>query len=241
MKRRILWPVGFSTALLACGGSDGGGDGQPPPNPQPPTCSAGIETPRAFPNLGFASPVAMKQPPSDASRWYLAEQDGRILVFANDPAVSDAEVFVDLRSRVHREGEAGLLGLAFHPDFTSNGRVYLNYSELIGAQLRSVTSEFTSLDGGQTLDPSSERVLLTVEKSATNHNGGNLAFGPDGYLYIGLGDGGGSATRQRTPRTRCACSARCFESMSTRSPAARRTAFRSAPRAIRLRPIRSAT
>ena len=71
----------------------------------------------------------------------------------NDPAASDAEVFVDLRNRVHREGEAGLLGFAFHPDFATNGRVYLNYSELIGAQLRSVTSEFTSPDGGQTLDP----------------------------------------------------------------------------------------
>ena len=191
MKRRILWPAGFSTALLACGGSDGGGN--PPPNPQPPTCSSGIETPRAFPDLAFSSPVAMKQLPNEPSRWYVAEQDGRILVFQNDPAASDAEVFVDLRNRVHREGEAGLLGLAFHPDFAANGRVYLNFSELIGAQLRSVTSEFTSPDGGQTLDPGTERVLLRVDKSATNHNGGNLAFGPDdGFLYIGLGDGGGS-------------------------------------------------
>ena len=90
------------------------------------------------------------------------------------------------------DGEAGLLGMAFHPDFATNGRVYLNFSELVGGQIRSVTAEFTSMDGGQTLDPASERDLLTVVKPAANHNGGNLAFGPDGFLYLGLGDGGGA-------------------------------------------------
>ena len=104
--------------------------------------------------------------------------------------------FVDLRNRVHREGEAGLLGMAFHPDFATNGLVYLNFSELVGGQLRSVTAEFASADGGQTLDPDSERVLLNVVKGAANHNGGNIAFGPDGFLYIGLGDGGGSGDPQ---------------------------------------------
>jgi glucose/arabinose dehydrogenase len=197
MKRRILWPAGFSTALIACGGSSGGGDGGGPPDPPaPPTCSTGIETPRAFPNLGFTAPVSMQQAPNDGSRWFLVEQGGRIVVFENDQDAPAAEEFIDLRDRVHREGEAGLLGMAFHPDFASNGKVYLNYSELVGAQLRSVTAEFTSPDGGQTLDPDSERVLITVEKPAVNHNGGNIAFGPDGYLYIGLGDGGGSGDPQ---------------------------------------------
>ena len=185
MKRRILWPAGLSTLLIACGGGGSPGSG-------PRACSAGIETPRAFANLGFTAPVSMQQLPSDGSRWFLAEQGGRIFVFENDPDAARADEFVDLSGRVHHEGEAGLLGMAFHPDFVANGRVYLNFSEDIGGQLRSVTAEFTSPDGGQTLDPDSERVLITVDKPASNHNGGNLAFGRDGFLYIGLGDGGDS-------------------------------------------------
>ena len=192
MKRRILWPAGFSTALLACGGSSSGGGGDPPDPPDPPTCSAGIETPRAFTSLDFESPVAMVQVP-DASRWYVVEQGGRIFTFENDPAVTIATEVLDLRDRVHREGEAGLLGMAIHPDFATNGLVYLNFSELVGTRLRSVTAEYSSPDGGLTLDPASERVLLTVDKLAANHNGGNIAFGLlDDFLYIGLGDGGGS-------------------------------------------------
>ncbi len=116
MKRRILWPAGFSTALIACGGGSGDGGGPPDP-PDPPTCSTGIETPRAFPNLGFTAPISMQHAPSDGSRWFLVEQGGRIFVFENDPDAPAAEEFVDLRNRVHREGEAGLLGMAFHPGF----------------------------------------------------------------------------------------------------------------------------
>ena len=194
MNRSMLWPAGVSAAFLGCGGSDGGGGGTPPPAPGP-SCSTGIETPRAFPDLAFSSPVSMQQAPDDPSRWFVVEQSGRIFAFENSPDADVAEEFVDLRDRVHREGEAGLLGMAFHPDFSTNGLVYLNFSELVGAQLRSVTAEFTSPDG-QTLDPASERRLLTVVKGATNHNGGNLAFGPDDLLYIGLGDGGGSGDPQ---------------------------------------------
>jgi glucose/arabinose dehydrogenase len=175
-------------ALTACGG----GGSSPPPDPGPISCATGLETPRAFADLSFASPVALKQAPNDGSRWFLVEQGGRIRAFDNDPDADTAEDFVDLRGRVHESGEAGLLGMAFHPDFSLNGRVYLNFSELVGGAVRSVTAEFTSADGGQTLAPASERVLLTVTKPASNHNGGNLEFGPDGFLYIGLGDGGGS-------------------------------------------------
>jgi len=187
MTPRALLPICLALASVSCGG----GGNPPPPTAEPPDCSEGISTPRAFPNLTFASPVAMKQAPGDASRWFLVEQAGLIRVFENDPDVAATENFVDLRSRVHFDGEAGLLGMAFHPDFVTNGRVYLNFSEQVGGVIRSVTAEFTSPDGGLTLDPNSERVLMTVAKPAANHNGGNVEFGPDGFLYVGLGDGGG--------------------------------------------------
>lgn len=190
MTARALLPICLALASISCGG--GGGGDTPPPIPEPPGCSEGISTPRAFPNLSFDSPVAMKRASGDASRWFVVEQGGLIRVFENDPDVAAADDFVDLRTRVHLNGEAGLLGLAFHPDFVTNGRAYLNFSELVGGVIRSVTAEFTSTDGGLTLDPASERVLLTVAKPAANHNGGNVDFGLDGFLYVGLGDGGGS-------------------------------------------------
>ena len=191
MMLRALTPAGFSIALVSCGG--GGGS---PPNPVPTCTATGVAAPRAFANLSFDSPVAMKQAPNDASRWFLVEQGGRIRVFENDPAAAMTDDFVNLSSRVHFDGEAGLLGMAFHPDFATNGKVYLNFTELAGAQLRSVTAEFTSNDGGATLDPATERDLLTVDKPATNHNGGDIEFGPDDFLYIGLGDGGESTNAQ---------------------------------------------
>lgn len=187
MTPRALLPICLALASVSCGG---GGDSAPP-IAGPPDCTEGVSTPRAFPNLTFASPVAMKQAPDDASRWFVVEQAGLIRVFENDPDVAATENFVDLRTRVRFDGEAGLLGLAFHPDFATNGLVYLNFSELVGGVIRSVTAEFASTDGGLTLDPNSERVLLTATKPATNHNGGNVDFGPDGFLYVGLGDGGG--------------------------------------------------
>jgi glucose/arabinose dehydrogenase len=194
MTSRLLWPIGFAVASVACGGG-GGGDSPPPPVPAP-SCSEGISTPRSFPNLTFESPVAMKQAPLDASRWFVVEQAGLIRAFDNDAAVPATLEFLDIRDRVSFSGEAGLLGLALHPDFAVNGRAFVNYSHVAGGSLRSITSEFTSADGGLTLDADSERVLLTVDKPASNHNGGNIEFGPDGMLYIGLGDGGGSGDPQ---------------------------------------------
>ena len=197
MKRRTLVPAVLSLAAIGCGGSGGGGI----PVPQPPACSTGLETPRAFPNLAFASPTAMLQAPNDASRWFVVEQGGVVRTFQNDPDATASTEFIDISSRVHNEGEAGLLGMAFHPSFATNGLVYLNFIEQVGGELHSVTAEFESTDGGQTLDPATERDLLTVIKFATNHNGGDLAFGPDdGLLYIGLGDGGDSTNAQNTRR-----------------------------------------
>jgi len=148
----------------------------------------------AFASLNFTAPVAMLQAPGDDSRWFVVEQAGVVQVFANDPAATVAAPFIDISARVESGGEMGLLGMAFHPSFPTNPRVYLSYTHTDPgppAILVSRISEFTSSDGGATLDPSSERTLLFINQPESNHNGGNIAFGPDGFLYIGMGDGGG--------------------------------------------------
>lgn len=211
---RALAPAGLAVFLLSCGGGGGGGGNPPPPPPPPgsgldarpsntacvaPPRGAGTSTvsvQRVFPGLPpFTEPVQMLQAPGDSTRWFVLEKPGIVRVFANNPAVTVTQVFLDIRARVVQLGqcECGMLGLAFHPNFPATPRVYINYND---PQFRSITSEFTSPDGGLTLDPNSERVLLTVNKPADNHNGGQLHFGPDGFLYLGLGDGGGSGDPQ---------------------------------------------
>jgi glucose/arabinose dehydrogenase len=145
---------------------------------------------RVFQNLTFTMPVAMLQAPNDSTRWFVVEQGGRAHVFDNDAGVPGSSTFVDITGRVASGGEMGLLGMAFHPDFPTNPRVYLSYTNATAGRVSRI-SEFTSVDNGLTLDPSSERILLVIGQPEANHNGGNLAFGPDGYLYIGMGDGGG--------------------------------------------------
>ncbi|MGH8136247.1 MAG: PQQ-dependent sugar dehydrogenase, partial [Steroidobacteraceae bacterium] len=211
MPLRAILLACFASTLLSCGGGGGGGNPPPPPpaggldaRPSNLSCVAPargggtstLSAPRAFPALTFAAPVAMLQAPNDSSRWFVVEKVGLVRVFDDNPAVAATQNFLDIRGRVQNSGEAGLLGLAFHPNFPANAHAYVNYSRLAGGSLRSVTSEFTSPDGGLTLDPNSERVLLTVNKPFENHNGGNLGFGPDGFLYIGLGDGGGGGDPQ---------------------------------------------
>ena len=162
------------------------------------TCVAGerpsqavtLATERAFPNLpAFSSPILMLQAPGDARRWFVVEQGGQVRVFDNQASVASVRQFVDITTRVRSGGEQGLLGMAFHPGFPTDPRVYLSYTNATNG-LVSRISEFRTRDGGLTLDPASESILLTVAQPATNHNGGNVAFGPDGFLYVGFGDGG---------------------------------------------------
>jgi glucose/arabinose dehydrogenase len=115
-----------------------------------------------------------------------------VWVFDNDPNVATATLFIDITARVDSgPTEAGLLGMAFHPDWGTNGNleVFLSYTHT-GASLESHVSRFYSLDNGVTLDNSVEEVIMTLLQPFGNHNGGNIEFGPDGYLYGGWGDGG---------------------------------------------------
>jgi len=191
--RLVGWIVSLGLLVSACGGSSSDGPSvTPPPTlpPPPPAATPEVGLQQVFANLtpALAASVSMQQAPGDATRWFVVEQAGVIRVFANDNDATATLVFLDISARVISGGERGLLGLAFHPDFPTTPEVYVSYT---GApDLTSYVSRFTSADGGQTLDPASEEVVLSVPQDFANHNGGNIVFGPDGYLYIGFGDGG---------------------------------------------------
>jgi glucose/arabinose dehydrogenase len=180
--------------LLAAACGDGGGDSPPPPSPPPPV----LTVQRVFPALSFTQPVAMLQAPGDATRWFVVEQSGVVRVFANTPQVATSSVFADIGGRVTNVDEMGLLGMAFHPDFPTNPRVYLSYVNESGADRFSRISEFT-VDVNGNFQPASEDILLQIRQPETNHNGGNIAFGPDRLLYIGMGDGGGGNDQNHGP------------------------------------------
>ena len=190
---RVISMLGLVLGLYACNGSS---DSLGPPNTTPPPSGdPQIALERAFSQILFAAPVAMMQAPGDSVRWFVVEKGGVVRVFDNDPNVTSSSVFIDISGRVDSSfGESGLLGMAFHPDFPANPQVFLSYTStgsiLIGIPLVSNVSRFVSLDGGATLAPASELTIMTVLQEFVNHNGGNIAFGPDGFLYAGWGDGG---------------------------------------------------
>ena len=164
--------------------------------PDSPPGVTNIQLGTPYPNLpAFTAPLAMYMAPGDASAWYVVQQSGQVMRFANNAAVSSVSTFINIADRVVFSGEKGLLGMAFHPDFTNNGYVYLSYINETAGRVSRV-SRF-NLDGtGLALDPSSEQIILSVAQPFSNHNGGQITFGPDGFLYIGLGDGGSGGDPQ---------------------------------------------
>ncbi|MDX1402294.1 MAG: PQQ-dependent sugar dehydrogenase, partial [Kiloniellales bacterium] len=142
----------------------------------------------AFPKLRFDRPTDLQHAPNEPGYLYLVEQAGRILVFENKRGVAKKAVFLDIRDQVlndHRE--EGLLGLAFHPQYKENGYIYVNYTA--ADPRRTVIARFTRTKRHQA-DPGSEKIIISFPQPYGNHNGGQLAFGPDGFLYIATGDGG---------------------------------------------------
>jgi cysteine-rich repeat protein len=134
---------------------------------------------------GLSQPLYVATPPLDPNRLFIVEQGGRIRVFEN--GVLLAAPFLDLSGRVSCCGERGLLGLAFHPDYEENGRFFIDYTNRAGD---TVIARYRRGDDATRADPESEQILLTIDQPFANHNGGQLAFGPDGFLYVGMGDGG---------------------------------------------------
>lgn len=152
-----------------------------------------VQAVRAFENLIFERPVVIAHANDGSDRIFVAEQDGIVKVFANDPEVEDTDVFLDIDKRCRyrkNQDEEGLLGFAFHPNFKTNGQVFVYYTTA-SEDHTSFVSRFTlSADNKNVVDPNSEEVLMKIKQPFWNHNGGTIVFGPDQLLYIGLGDGG---------------------------------------------------
>ena len=137
-------------------------------------------------------PIFITHAGDGSNRVFVAEQTGMIYSLPADPTAKTAKRVLDIRDRVKysdRQNEEGLLGLAFHPEFKSNGHLYLYYTRQDDAHT-SVISRFTADPKSGIVDPASEQVIMLIDQPFWNHNGGTIAFGPDGYLYIALGDGG---------------------------------------------------
>ncbi len=155
-----------------------------------------LSTAVAFPNLRFDRPVAMAYPDDGSNLLFVIEQHvARVQSFPNEKDTSDKRLFLQLPDPINRGNEEGLLGLAFHPKYKENGQFFVYYSandEKQGHRRRSVVSRFkVSKDDPRKADPSSEeRVWVSADDPFENHNGGCIAFGPDGFLYISLGDSG---------------------------------------------------
>ena len=149
-----------------------------------------VELAVAFPELDFSRPVDLQAPPDESNLLFVLEQGGVIRVFENEAGVEEAGVFLDIRDRVNDSGnEEGLLGLAFHPDYADNGTFFVDYTA--SGPRRTVIARY-QVDPAdpQRARKDSEEVILEVEQPFANHNAGQIVFGPDGYLYITLGDGG---------------------------------------------------
>ncbi|MEP3208705.1 MAG: PQQ-dependent sugar dehydrogenase [Maribacter sp.] len=178
----------FLVAILsACNNSDD--NRSPDPIPQ-----NTIALQNAFPNLRFAKPLDLQSPSDGTDRVFVVEQGGTIKVFPNTETVSESTTFLDISNDLISRDELGLLGLAFHPNFGSNGLFYLAYTP--SADLLVVSSFQVSDSDSNMANSSSETILLQIPQPFANHNGGQLAFGSDGYLYIASGDGGSGGDPQ---------------------------------------------
>lgn len=166
--------------------------------------SAKAQFTNAFTNLSFSKPVLLTHAPDTTDRIFLVSQTGQIHVFPNDSLVPSATEFLDISDSINTNlGEQGLLGLAFHPNYAQNGYFYVNYTTGSSPNRRTVIARYSvdsiNINAG---DPASEFILLEINQPFANHNGGMIEFGPDGYLYIGMGDGGSGGDPQNHGQNR---------------------------------------
>lgn len=148
----------------------------------------------------FVAPVAMDSPKDNTKRLFICEQTGKIKIIKNGKVMETP--FLDLSGKLDNVGkvysEKGLLGIAFHPKYKTNGRFFVYYSAPIPDKEydhKSIVAEYRVSSNPDAANPASEKIIMEIKQPESNHNGGQLAFGPDGYLYIGLGDGGGAGDK----------------------------------------------
>lgn len=192
MRRLVL---SLALTLAGCGGDPApsavAAEVTPAPAPAP-SISEGLALELVA--EGLRQPVFLTSPPGGPRR-FVVEKPGRILVLGED-GVPKPTPFLDVRRKTETGfGEQGLLGLAFHPKYSENGRFYVNYTRVPDGA--TVVAELTVGDDPNVADPA-ERELLVVKQPWKNHNGGGLAFGPDGALYVGMGDGGAGGDPRNT-------------------------------------------
>jgi glucose/arabinose dehydrogenase len=145
----------------------------------------------------FDRPVGLEYSNEGSLLIYLVQQNGIIKTLNIDEPGQNSDIWFDISAKIVATGEKGLLGLAFHPDYPTNETFYVNYNFVNSSdELLTRISRFHAPNG--VADPGSEEVLLSFEQPGNNHNGGQLTFGPDGYLYISLGDGGGPQNRDNS-------------------------------------------
>jgi glucose/arabinose dehydrogenase len=205
VRKWALAGVSVTLLVTACtGGADGGGaastssattspagpaSASPTSEPSPtsrPFRPAGVRLELEPFAAGLEAPLLLTNAGDGSGRAFVVEQSGRIRIVQKGHLRPSP--FLDISDRIVSGGEQGLLGLAFHPDFSSNGRFFVDYTDLNGD---TVVAEFhVSAGAPNRADPGSERMLLGFDQPAANHNGGDIAFGPDGYLYVASGDGG---------------------------------------------------
>ncbi|HEY7467668.1 MAG TPA: PQQ-dependent sugar dehydrogenase [Dehalococcoidia bacterium] len=185
-----------SMLLFACGGDDDTAAVEPTAGPStdatvPVSGLPSVKLQRVFPNLTFRRMTGMYQAPDGS--WWVTEQEGRIVRIDSQ---GQASTVLDISDRVSTQGnEEGLLGLAFAPDFERTKAFFVYYSA--ADPRRSVISRFTANAAGTASAPASETVRLEIAQPFSNHNGGQIVFGADGFLYVGLGDGGSANDPQR--------------------------------------------
>ena len=181
--KQIWIIVVLAGLMIGCGGGD-----STPTTPTP--------TPAPTPSVkltsfmtGLSAPLDLELADDNSGRMFVVEQSGHVKIISNGALLPTD--FLDISGRVSQDGgELGLLGIAFHPDFSTHPRFYANYTEKVGGQLRSVIAEFQVSSGDPNLADPTPKVLLTADQPFSNHKAGQLAFGNDRFLYFGLGDGG---------------------------------------------------
>lgn len=179
MKKALAFLLGFVVIVYSC--SPG---------------RAQVELEIAFPGLSFNRPVDLQFPNDNSNRLFVVEQQGIIYSFSNDESENIKTVFLDIQDRVDNTGsEEGLLGLAFHPDYQNNGYFYVDYTA--SNPSRTVIARYKISDENpDSALKNSEFIILEVDQPYSNHNAGQILFGPDGYFYIALGDGGSGGDPQ---------------------------------------------